>query len=49
MAVGERAKTGVRTKKRKGGGEKERMGEKRGDYRQPIVQKSARPLVASVF
>ena len=33
--------------KREGGGKKERMGEKRGDYRQPIVQKSARPLMAS--
>ena len=49
MAVGERVKTGARTKKRKGGGEKERMGEKRGDYRQPIVQKFAWPLAASVF
>ena len=36
-------------KKARGGGEKERMGRKRGDYKQPIVQKSARPLAASVF
>ena len=51
MALGdlERTKTGARIKKREGGGEKERMGRKRGDYKQPIVQKSARPLAASVF
>ena len=34
----ERAKTGAKTKKPEGGGEKERMREKRGDYKQPIVQ-----------
>ena len=45
----EHAKTGARTKKREGRGKKEKMGEKRGDYSQPIVQKSARPLAASVF
>ena len=45
----ERAKSGSRTKKAggmRGEGEKEKES---GDYRQPIVKKSARPLVASVF
>ena len=45
----ERAKSGARTKKARGGGVKERKRRKSGDYRQPIVKKSARPLAASVF
>ena len=48
--TGEREKSGTRTKKkREGGGKKQRKRWKRGDYRQPIVKKSARPLAASVF
>ena len=46
----ERAKSGARTKKsERGGGEKQRKRWKRGDYRRPIVKKSARPLAALVF
>ena len=36
-------------KKREGGGVKEKKRRKPGDYRQPIVKKSARPLEASLF
>ena len=49
MVVVELAKSWGEDKKARGGEEKERMGEKRGDYRQPIFQKSVQPLAASVF
>ena len=45
----ERAKSGARTKKREGGGVKERKRRKLGDCRQPMTKISARPLAATVF